>query len=159
MDGLYRSQRDGPPKSSGEVVPHSYSRELLGPDETCPLCGKDNQCRVAKGHPYKGLCWCDQIVVPGHILNRLVADWVGSACICRSCLETVARVSASLNDPDAVVMADSLERFNAAPGRLLFRRDWHDGLHRSLSFETRCLLWKWMPSLSLLDVSMHSDVF
>jgi hypothetical protein len=55
-----------PNKSPSKVAPHSYSGELLGRDETCPLCGKDNQCRVAKGHPYKGLCWCDQIVVPGH---------------------------------------------------------------------------------------------
>jgi hypothetical protein len=92
-----------PNNSSGEVAPDSYSEELLRRDETCPLCGKDNQCRIAKGHLYKGLCWCDQIVVPGHILSRLAAEWVEPACLCYSCLETIARVSASLNDPDAVL--------------------------------------------------------
>ena len=90
-------------KPSGEVVPDSDSGEFLGRDETCPLCGRDNQCRLAKGHLYKGLCWCERIVVPGHILSRLAAEWVEPACVCRPCLETVARVSASENDPDALL--------------------------------------------------------
>jgi len=89
--------------SSGEVTPHSNGKKFSGHDETCPLCGEDNQCRVAKGHLYKGLCWREKIVLPAHILNRLATEWVEPACICRSCLETVARVSASSKDPDAVL--------------------------------------------------------
>jgi hypothetical protein len=112
-----------PNKSSGEVAPRSYSGELLGRDETCPLCGKDNQCRLAKGHLYKGLCWCHQIVVPGHILNRLAAEWVEPVCICRSCLETVARVSASLNDPDAVLT--EVFQLTRSSGSTLLQEDYY----------------------------------
>jgi hypothetical protein len=112
-----------PNKSSDEVAPNSYSEELLGRDETCPLCRKDNQCRVAKGHLDKGLCWCDQIVVPGHILNRLAAEWVEPASICRSCLETVARVSASLNDPDAVLT--EVFRLTRPSGSMLLPEDYY----------------------------------
>jgi bacterioferritin B len=36
-----------------------------------PLCGGDNRCRVAKGHLYKGPCWCHEIIVPNHILSHL----------------------------------------------------------------------------------------
>jgi hypothetical protein len=93
----------GSNQSTGEIAPHSHSGTSLGRDETCPLCGKDNQCRLAKGHLYKGLCWCQRIVVPGHILTRLAAEWVEPACLCRSCLETIARISASLSDPDAIL--------------------------------------------------------
>ena len=92
-----------PDNSSGEVTPDSDSGKFSARDETCPVCGKDNQCRVARGHLYKGLCWCEKIVVPGHILSRLASEWVEPACICRSCLEAIARVSASLKDPDAVL--------------------------------------------------------
>jgi hypothetical protein len=112
-----------PNKSSGEVASHSYSGELLGRDETCPLCGKDNQCRLAKGHLYKRLCWCEQIVVPGHILNRLAAEWVEPACLCRSCLETVARVSASRNDPDAVLA--EVFRLTRSSGSMLLPEDYY----------------------------------
>jgi hypothetical protein len=112
-----------PNKSSGEIAPHAHSRERLGRDETCPLCGKDNQCRVAKGHLYKGLCWCEKIVVPGHILSRLAAEWVEPACVCRSCLETVARVSATLKDPEAVLT--EVYRLIRSTDSTLLREDYY----------------------------------
>jgi hypothetical protein len=92
-----------PNKSSVEAAPGSCSGERPGRDESCPLCGKDNKCRVAKGHLYKGLCWCDQIIMPGHILKRLAAEWVEPACLCRSCLEIVAVVARTLDDPDTAL--------------------------------------------------------
>jgi hypothetical protein len=90
-------------RSSIEAASLACLGKPLGHDETCPLCGRDNQCRLAKGHLYKGPCWCEQIVVPGYILNRLAAEWVEPDCLCPACLETIARVSASLNDPDTVL--------------------------------------------------------
>lgn len=65
----------------------------LGRDERCPLCARDNRCRVAKGHLYKGPCWCHRISVPQHILRRLAADFAEPACLCRPCLETIARLA------------------------------------------------------------------
>src|SRR5208282_5685119 len=65
----------------------------LGRDKKCPLCGCDNQCRVAKGRLYKGPCWCHEIVISGHILRRLAQDHLEQTCLCPTCLETVARLT------------------------------------------------------------------
>ena len=82
----------------------SIEVEGLSRDEQCPVCGRDNRCRVAKGHLYKGPCWCEEIVVPGHILRALAGDRFEPACLCRSCLETLARLSQELGgDPAAVL--------------------------------------------------------
>ncbi|MEA3163574.1 MAG: hypothetical protein QOE88_1392 [Verrucomicrobiota bacterium] len=81
----------------------SIEVEGLSRDEQCPVCGGDNQCRVAKGHLYKGPCWCEEIIVPGHILRALAGDRFEPACLCRSCLETSARLSQELGDPAAVL--------------------------------------------------------
>jgi len=75
----------------------------LGRDEQCPWCGGDNQCRVAKGHLYKGPCWCHEILVPNHILSRLAADRLEPRCLCRPCLETIARFARKLDDTGAVL--------------------------------------------------------
>ena len=75
----------------------------LARDEQCPWCGGDNQCRVAKGHLYKGSCWCHEITVPHHLLQRLAADRLEPACLCRPCLETIARLSHELDDTEAVL--------------------------------------------------------
>jgi len=79
------------------------SSECLGRDERCPLCGGDNHCRVAKGHLYKDVCWCQEIVVPGSILNRFASDSLEPTCLCRPCLETVARISRELDDTEAIL--------------------------------------------------------
>jgi Family of unknown function (DUF5522)/Cysteine-rich CWC len=81
----------------------SIEVEGLSRDEQCPVCGGDNRCRVAKGHLYKGPCWCEEIIVPGHILRALAGDRFEPACLCRSCLETLARLSQELGDPAAVL--------------------------------------------------------
>jgi hypothetical protein len=112
-----------PDNSSSEVTQESHPRKQAGNDETCPVCGQDNQCRVAKGHLYKGLCWCEKIVVPGHILSRLANEWAEPACICRSCLETIARVSALLEDPDAVVA--EVFRLTRPTGSMLLPEDYY----------------------------------
>ncbi len=72
-------------------------------DDRCPLCEGDNCCRVAKGHLYKGPCWCHELTIPGHILTRLAGDSIAPACFCRPCLETIARVSTELEDTDAIL--------------------------------------------------------
>jgi hypothetical protein len=72
-------------------------------DETCPLCGGSNQCRVAKGELYKGPCWCHEITVPNHILSRLAADRLEPACLCRPCLQTVACIAQEHETADAVL--------------------------------------------------------
>ena len=90
--------------SQPEPSSPSVASACLGRDEQCPLCGSDNRCRVAKGHLYKGPCWCHEIIVPGHILNRLAADQMEPSCLCRPCLETVAQVSREQDDTEAVLI-------------------------------------------------------
>lgn len=83
----------------------SGSVECLGRDERCPLCDGDNRCRVAKGHLYKGACWCHEVIVPGPVLNRLASDRLEQACMCRSCLETVAQISRQFDDIESILRA------------------------------------------------------
>ena len=90
--------------NSQEQMSPSLNRvECLSRDEQCPVCGGDNGCRVAKGHLYKGPCWCEEIIVPSQILRALAADRLEPACLCRFCLETMARLSRELVDPAAVL--------------------------------------------------------
>ena len=77
----------------------SASRDTM----ECPLCGGDNQCRVAKGHLYKGPCWCHEMVISGHIPRRLAQDFVEQTCLCPTCLETVARLTREYCDPERAV--------------------------------------------------------
>jgi Cysteine-rich CWC len=65
--------------------------ERLSVAEQCPVCGGDNQCRMAKGHLYKGACWCVEIIVSSHILSSFVTDRFEPACLCRPCLETLEK--------------------------------------------------------------------
>jgi uncharacterized protein DUF5522/cysteine-rich CWC protein len=90
-------------QSQEQISLSSVEVEGLNRDEQCPVCGGDNRCRVAKGHLYKGPCWCEEIIVPGQILRALTGDRFEPACLCRSCLETVARLSRELGDPAAVL--------------------------------------------------------
>jgi Family of unknown function (DUF5522)/Cysteine-rich CWC len=86
-----------------QVSLSSTRGESLNRDERCPVCGGDNQCRMAKGHLYKGPCWCDEIIVPSQILRVLTTARFDPACLCRGCLETAARLSVEVNDPTATV--------------------------------------------------------
>lgn len=80
-------------KSQKQASPFALQAERLSRDDQCPLCRGDNLCRVAKGYLYKGPCWCQEITVPTHVLRLLVADGFEPACLCRRCLETVARLT------------------------------------------------------------------
>jgi hypothetical protein len=76
--------------------------ECLSRSEQCPVCGGDNQCRVAKGHLYKGPCWCEEITVPNGALRAFVADRLEPVCLCRSCLEAFAQTAREPGDTAAV---------------------------------------------------------
>lgn len=89
--------------NSQEQMSPSLNRvECLSRDEQCPVCGGDNGCRVAKGHLYKGPCWCEEIIVPSQILRALAANRFEPACLCRSCLETVAQLGHQEENPAPV---------------------------------------------------------
>jgi hypothetical protein len=88
---------------AAEPSPVNTAEGCLGHDEQCPLCGRDNHCRVAKGHLYKGPCWCHEIIVPNRILTRLAVDRLEPACLCRPCLETIARISREEENPEIVL--------------------------------------------------------
>lgn len=55
-------------------------------DRKCPLCGEDNGCQHGKGD-----CWCNNVVVPKHIMDMIPEDKKGKACVCKSCIEKYAK--------------------------------------------------------------------
>lgn len=77
--------------------------EFLSNDERCPVCSGDNRCRVAKGHLYKGPCWCEEIVISSQILRALAPDSFEPSCLCRFCLEAVARLAHQLENPAEIL--------------------------------------------------------
>ncbi|HEX4140844.1 MAG TPA: cysteine-rich CWC family protein [Candidatus Methylacidiphilales bacterium] len=120
---------------------------LHGRFECCPLCGKDNGCRVAKGCLYKGPCWCHEIKVPAHVLRRLAEEWVEPACLCRPCLETISRISGEHDGTEAILReirraiapADtdlSPEDYYLEEGRYVFTAAYH--LKRGFCCDSGC---------------------
>lgn len=51
-------------------------------ERTCPLCGNDNNCQHVQND-----CWCNNVVVPKHIMDMIPDDKKGKACVCKSCVE------------------------------------------------------------------------
>ncbi len=51
-------------------------------ERTCPLCGNDNNCQHGQSD-----CWCNNVVVPKHIMDMIPDDKKGKACVCKSCVE------------------------------------------------------------------------
>jgi hypothetical protein len=89
--------------NSSQVQAALSLNQMKCPGAQCPLCGGNNQCRMAKGLLYKGPCWCEEIIIPNQVLRALAADHFEATCLCRSCLETLARLSHELDDPSAVL--------------------------------------------------------
>jgi uncharacterized protein DUF5522/cysteine-rich CWC protein len=106
-----------------QKLPSSIPSESLRSDEQCPVCGGDNQCRMAKGHLYKGPCWCDDIIVPSQILRGLAAARFDPTCLCRGCLETAARLSLEMND--SAVTADKIRAMLASSSPALKEEDYY----------------------------------
>lgn len=55
----------------------------------CPACGEPNDCRMASGDAYKGLCWCEALAVDPRALERLLGDRP-EKCLCARCLGRIA---------------------------------------------------------------------
>ncbi|MBT3190143.1 MAG: cysteine-rich CWC family protein [Anaerolineae bacterium] len=52
----------------------------------CPLCGEPNQCAVA-ADPNATECWCESVIFPEELLEKVPKDAVRKTCICQKCLE------------------------------------------------------------------------
>jgi hypothetical protein len=109
--------------SQDQTAISSTPSESLRRDEQCPVCGGDNQCRMAKGHLYKGPCWCDEIIVPSQILRAFATARFDPACLCRVCLETAARLSLEVNDFAAA--ADQIRAMVASSQPALKEEDYY----------------------------------
>jgi hypothetical protein len=115
-----------------KTSPACVSPDCLGREERCPLCGGDNRCRVAEWRLYKGACWCHEIIVPDHVLKRLSADSDEPACLCRSCLETVAGIareiegtSEILAETQRVIGDRATDFYEDAGGNTVFTAAYH----------------------------------
>jgi len=55
-------------------------------ENTCPLCGGDNQCAMAAGKPAE-TCWCQGVTFDPEALARIPDASRNKHCICRTCAE------------------------------------------------------------------------
>lgn len=65
-----------------DCVVYSMLERDWNNENTCPLCGKDNNCQHGKSD-----CWCTTVMVPKHVLDLVQEDKKGRACICKECIE------------------------------------------------------------------------
>jgi hypothetical protein len=93
----------------------------LSSAEQCPVCGGVNQCRLAKGHLYKGPCWCEEITVASRVLGSFVSDSLQPVGLCRSCLERLAQISRESGDPGTVEQGFYLDE----DGNVVFTAAYH----------------------------------
>ncbi|MBI4326507.1 MAG: cysteine-rich CWC family protein [Chloroflexi bacterium] len=75
----------------------------LTTDALCPVCGEPNHCRLAQCCLYKGLCWCEESIVPSHVLRFLAEGQLAPACLCRHCLTALAYHARTLDEPGAIL--------------------------------------------------------
>lgn len=52
----------------------------------CPACGAENRCAVAEGLPPRG-CWCMTAEMPMAMLIALPAEFRGTRCVCKNCVD------------------------------------------------------------------------
>jgi hypothetical protein len=55
------------------------------PHATCPLCGRANDCAVARCGRFDVDCWCRDATVSRESLSRLSPADRGRACLCPRC--------------------------------------------------------------------------
>ena len=65
-------------------------RKSCGTAARCPLCGKDNDCALARGCANTP-CWCADVVISAEVLRRIPEAERGKACICRECATAAPR--------------------------------------------------------------------
>jgi len=68
----------------------SDARRNIAPDR-CPLCGAPNGCQRCTSAAYKGPCWCESVVFPEGLLERVPPEAKNRACICRDCVTAFLR--------------------------------------------------------------------
>ena len=55
------------------------------PNTACPLCGRANDCAVARCGSFEVDCWCRDVAVSRESLARLPEADRGRACLCPRC--------------------------------------------------------------------------
>jgi len=111
----------------------------------CPVCWKENGCRLETGESYKGPCWCEGPTLSSAALNRLLADAPEQRCLCRSCLTAIAANSeitwdelVALSNPDRVAIPQPLREddYYMEGENLVFTASYH--LRRGACCESGC---------------------
>lgn len=62
--------------------------------DTCPLCGKGNECAALKEENPQH-CWCFHAAIPKELLARISAENRGKACVCEACVQAYRQENAS----------------------------------------------------------------
>lgn len=87
----------------------------------CPLCGGANACQLCSPAPYKGLCWCAQVDVPGELLALVPEPLRNRACICAGCVAKFHARQAARTPHSASVGDFYFDR----EGRMVFTEAYH----------------------------------
>ena len=74
----------------------------MGKDKICPICKKQNNCRV------DGECWCKDYEIPKAIFY-LVEDH--SSCICKNCIDELLRKGTDYNMLETIFTRRSIRKF------------------------------------------------
>ncbi len=121
-------------------------------EQRCPVCSKPNDCRIAAGHSYKGVCWCNESSVPSHIL-KFVAEKLETACFCRRCFDSLAYYAQYSLDPVEILdcLYQEIRNDPKSPdfyyddlGRMVFTAAFH--LRRGHCCENSCRHCPYSPS-------------
>jgi hypothetical protein len=58
----------------------------MSAEASCPLCGKPNACARRCAGDADAPCWCESVVIPAEVLERVPDDQRNLACLCADCV-------------------------------------------------------------------------
>jgi hypothetical protein len=67
----------------------------LSHTDSCPLCGRANDCQLCTSNTYKGPCWCARVEIPEALLAKVPEQSRNKVCICHNCVLQYHRAKSS----------------------------------------------------------------
>lgn len=84
------ADKRGVVQSDDQSYSGKYGKDAMKehlPGSVCPLCGKPNDCAVAKYGRHDVDCWCNHTSINPASLALVPEDLRDKACLCRQCAE------------------------------------------------------------------------
>ena len=95
---------------------------MLTREQLCPVCGRENQCRVANGNAYDGPCWCEAFTLPAEVQQRLADVCPDRICLCGDCLVRFSDspAASSLAELSGTQLVQGEDYYLDESGRMVF---------------------------------------